>query len=533
MKRIAYLAAAAVLTLAMGGAAHAEKQLVYCSEGPPEGFDPGPWTAGTTFDASSRTIYDRLVDFKLGGTDIEPSLAESWDISKDGTEITFHLRHGVKWQTTDYFKPTRDFNADDVLFSFNRQRDKSSPWNSYLPGATWQYWDSTGFGAALKDVTKVDDYTVKLTFNSADSTVFVNLPQDYLSIVSKEYADQLQKSGNLADLNLKPVGTGPFTFVDYQTDATIRYKANPDYWGPKQNIDSLVFQITKEPAAAEQALKAGDCDVIPFPIPADIKDLKADKDLTVYETQGLNVGFLAYNTQQKPFDDVRVRKALNMAINKQAILEGVYAGNALIAKEPLPPPSWGYDDAIVDDPYDPAAAKKLLADAGQSNLHVKLWWMPVARPYNANGKRMGELVQADWKAIGVDVELFSIGDWPTYLKESSKVDRDGVVMVGWGADNSDPDNFLGVLLTCAAVGSNNRAQWCNKDYDALIAKAKATFDQGERKAIYAQAAEVFKKEAPWATIAHSAQFVASRATVKNFHADPLGYHRFNGVDVAE
>jgi dipeptide transport system substrate-binding protein len=146
---------------------------------------------------------------------------------------------------------------------------------------------------------------------------------------------------------------------------------------------------------------------------------------------------------------------------------------------------------------------------------------------------MGELVQADWKAIGVETELFSIGDWPTYLKESSAVDRDGVVMVGWGADNSDPDNFLGVLLTCGAVGTNNRAQWCNKDYDALIAKGKATFDQAERTKIYAQAAELFKKEAPWATIAHSAQFVASSTKVKNFLQDPLGYHRFNGVDVAE
>ena len=536
MKHVTYLLASAALAAAMvagmSGAASA-KQLVYCSEGSPEGFDPGPWTAVTTFDASSRAIYDRLVDFKKGGTDIIPSLAETWDISKDGTEITFHLRKGVKWQTTDYFKPTRDFNADDVLFSFNRQRDKADPWFAYTPGITWQYWDSTGFGAVLKDIVKVDDNTVKFVFNSADSTVFVNFPTDYLSILSKEYADQLDKAGTKGDLNLKPVGTGPFTFVNYETDAVIRYKSNPDYWGPKQPLDDLIFAITKEPAAAQEALKTGDCDLIPFPIPADLPGLKANPDLTVFETQGLNVGYIGYNTQQKPFDDVRVRKALNMAINKEAILEGVYAGNALIAKEPLPPASWGYSDAIKDDPYDPEAAKKLLADAGQSNLKLKLWWMPVARPYNPNGKRMGELIQADWKAVGVDVELFSIGDWPTYLKESSDVKRDGPVMVGWGADNSDPDNFLGVLLTCGAVGSNNRAQWCNKDYDALIAKGKATFDQAERTKIYAEAAELFKDQAPWATIAHSVQFVAARKRVKDFAQDPLGYHRFNGVDVTD
>jgi dipeptide transport system substrate-binding protein len=535
MKRITYLVAAAALAVGMTAgmsAVASAKQLVYCAEGSPEGFDPGPWTAGTTFDASSRTIYNRLVDFKHGGTDIEPSLAESWDISKDGTEITFHLRHGVKWQTTDYFKPTREFNADDVLFTFDRQRDKSSPWFAYAPGITWQYWDSTGFGAAVKDIVKVDDYTVKFVFNAADSTVFVNFPTDFLSIVSKEYADQLQKAGTMTDLNLKPVGTGPFQFVDYQTDSVIRYKANPDYWAGKQPIDDLVFAITKEPAAAEEALKSGQCDLIPYPIPGDIAALKADPNLTVYETQGLNVGFIAYNTQQKPFDDVRVRKALNMAINKQAIMEGVYAGQGIIAKEPLPPPSWGYDDSIKDDPYDPDAAKKLLADAGQSNLKMKLWWMPVSRPYNPNGKRMGELIQADWKAIGVETELVSM-DWAEYLKQTQAVDRDGAVMIGWGADNSDPDNFLGVLLGCAGVGSNNRAQWCYKPYDDLIQQAKGTFDQAERTKLYHQAAEMFKDQAPWATIAHSTQFVASTKRVKNFSQDPLGFHRFDDVDVTD
>src|SRR5262245_54792750 len=168
LKHIVKAALIGVSLVALAGGGASAKQLVYCSEGSPEGFDPGPWTAGTTFDASSRTIYNRLVDFKKGGTEIVPSLAEKWEVSDDGTEITFHLRKGVKWQTTDWFTPTRDFNADDVLFSMNRQRDKASPWFAYAPGITWQYWDSTGFGAALKDIVKVDDYTVKFVFNSAD-----------------------------------------------------------------------------------------------------------------------------------------------------------------------------------------------------------------------------------------------------------------------------------------------------------------------------------------------------------------------------
>jgi dipeptide transport system substrate-binding protein len=174
----------------------------------------------------------------------------------------------------------------------------------------------------------------------------------------------------------------------------------------------------------------------------------------------------------------------------------------------------------------------MLADAGVTDLKMKLWWMPVARPYNPNGKRMGELLQADWSAIGVDVELYS-SDWPVYLEDSSKVDRDGPVMIGWGADNADPDNFLGVLLSCAAVGSNNRAQWCNKDYDAEIAAAKATFDQAERAKHYFAAEKIFHEEAPWLLLAHSNQYLAHSKRVLNFKQDPLGFHRFDGVDVAE
>lgn len=531
MKLMKTLLTAATVVALLSGSAYA-KQLVYCSEGSPEGFDPALWSAGTTFDASSRAVYDRLVDFELGGSTIVPSLAESWDISEDGTQITFHLRKGVKWQTTAYFTPTREFNADDVVWSFQRQADPSSPWATYVEGASYQYFDSTGFKAAFKSVEKVDDYTVKFTFNSADSTVFVNFPMDFLSIGSAEYATQLEAAGNMGQFNTMPVGTGGFQYVDYQTDTVIRYKAHPDHWSGKENIDDLIFAITKEPAAAQEALKAGQCDVIPYPIPGDVEALAADPNLVVSQTPGENVGFIAYNTQQAPFDNAAVRRALNMAVNKQAILEGVYSGKAQLAINPLPASSWASDPSNTIGTYDPEAAKKALADAGVSNLSMKLWWMPVARPYNPNGKRMGELLQADWSAIGVNVELISM-DWPVYLEQSASVERDGAVMIGWGADNADPDNFLGVLLSCAGVGSNNRAQWCNEEYDALIQKAKATFDQEERKAIYFEAEKIFHEEAPWLLLAHSNQYLAHSKRVLNFKQDPLGFHRFDGVDVAE
>ncbi|MEX2318822.1 MAG: ABC transporter substrate-binding protein, partial [Bauldia sp.] len=160
MKRVSLILAAAALATGMATAASA-KTLVFCSEGSPEGFDPAPWTAGTTFDASSRTIYNRLTEFKPGTTEIIPGLAESWEVSDDGLEYTFHLRPGVKFQTTDYFTPTRDFNADDVVFSFTRQLDADSPWYEYMAGISWEYFNGMDMPALIKEIAKVDDMTIK------------------------------------------------------------------------------------------------------------------------------------------------------------------------------------------------------------------------------------------------------------------------------------------------------------------------------------------------------------------------------------
>jgi dipeptide transport system substrate-binding protein len=531
MKLMKTLMTATALMAVMAGGAYA-KTLVYCSEGSPEGFDPAPYTAGTTFDAASRTVYSRLVEFEHGETSLIPGLAESWEVSDDALEYTFKLRPGVKFQTTDYFTPTRDFNADDVVFSFERQWKSDNPYYAYQEGISYEYFNGMSFPDLLKTVEKVDDLTVKFTLNRQDAAFLADLGMDFASIISKEYADQLEAAGTMSDLNQKPVGTGPFTFVDYQQDAVIRYKAFEDFYGGKQPIDDLIFAITTDAAVRAQKLKAGECHIMPYPNPADIADLQADPNLTVGEQEGLNVGYLAYNTQVAPFDQVEVRKALNMAINKEAILDAVYQGAGAAAKNPIPPTMWSYNDAIQDDPYDPEAAKQMLADAGVENLSMKVWAMPVSRPYNPNAQRMAELIQADFAAVGVTAEIVTM-EWAEYLNQSSSVDRDGAVLLGWTGDNGDPDNFLGVLLGCDAVGGNNRAQWCNDEFEKLIQDARITADQGERTALYEQAQVVFKEQAPWATIAHSKVFMPMRAEVTGFVMDPLGIHRFDGVDITE
>ena len=534
MKLMKTLLSATAITAMLAGGAYA-KQLVFCSEASPAHFDPGPTTGGNDFDASSRTIYNRLVEFEHGGTAVTPGLAESWDVSEDGLTYTFHLRPGVKFHTTEYFTPTRDLNADDVIFSFERQWKDDSPWNKYLEGISWDYFQGMDMPKFLASIEKVDDLTVKMTLTEPNAPMIANLGMDFSSIVSKEYADQLLAKNDpnaLADLANRPVGTGPFQFVDYQTDAVIRYKAFPDYWAGKVALDDLIFAITTDPAVRAQKLKAGECDIMSYPAPADLEGLRADSNLVVEEQEGLNIGYLAYNTTVAPMDNVAVRKALSLAINKAAIIDAVYQGAGQDAKNLIPPTMWSYDDAIPADKYDPEAAKKALADAGVTNLTLDLWAMPVSRPYNPNAQRVAELIQADWAAVGVTANIVT-NEWTEYRERGKQKDRPGAFQIGWTGDNGDPDNFFATLFSCSAIGVSNYASWCNQDFETAIQDAKKISDQAARTALYTKAQEIFKAEEPALTLAHSKVFMPMNKRVQGFTMDPLGIHRFDNVDVTE
>ena len=521
---------AGLLGLAMSTGAVAQT-LVFCSEGSPEGFDPALFTSGTTFDASSRQIYNKLVEFERGSTNIGPALAESWTVSDDGLEYVFSLRQGVKFHSTDYFTPTRDMNADDVVFSFERQRLDDHPYNK-VSGGTWEYFGGMSMPDLISSVEKVDDSTVKFVLNRPEAPMMANLGMDFASIMSKEYADAMLDAGTPENLNQQPVGTGPFKFVAYQKDAVIRYTAHADYWAGAASIQNLVFAITEDASVRYEKLKAGECHVMPYPNPADLEDMAANESVQLMQQEGLNVGYLAYNTMVAPFDNVNVRKALNMAINKQAILDAVFQGSGKAAKNPIPPTIWSYNDAIVDDVFDPEKAKAMLEAEGVKDLKMKIWAMPVQRPYNPNARRMAEVIQEDFSNIGVDVEIVSY-EWGEYLKLSKETDRDGAVLLGWTGDNGDPDNFLAVLLGCDAVGGSNRAQWCHKPFDDLLQKAKIVSDKAERTALYEQAQVIFKEQAPWATIAHSVVYKPIRNEVTGFKIDPFGGHVFYGVGLAQ
>jgi len=359
-----------------------------------------------------------------------------------------------------------------------------------------------------------------------------NMAMDFASIQSSEYADTLMKAGKPEQIDQLPIGTGPFSFVAYQRDATIRYKKFDAYWGPKAKIDALVFSINKDPAVRLAKLRANECQVMAYPAPADLPGIKADANLRLMQQAGLNIGYLAFNATKKPFDDKRVRMALNMAMDKKAILDAVYQGAGQPAKNLIPPTLWSYNADIKDYPFDPAAAKKLLAEAGfPDGFETDLWAMPVQRPYNPDARRVAELMQSDLAKVGVKAKIVSY-EWGEYRKRLAAGEAT-MALYGWTGDNGDPDNFFTPLASCQAarIGGGSASKWCNKDFDALIDKARTLPDQADRAKLYEQAQAVMHEDAPFFLIAHSVSYQPMRKEVTGYVMSPFSRHIFDQVDL--
>ncbi len=520
----------AATALLLGTTALSAKTLVYCSEGSPENFTPALNTTGTSLDAA-RPVYSQLVQFERGSTNVIPDLAEKWDVSADGKEILFHLRKGVKFHSgVGGFTPTRDFNADDVLFSFNRQWMPDHPY-AKVSGGKYDYFNDMDMPTLLDKIEKVDDLTVKMTLKEPNAPIMANLAMDFATIHSAEYAAFLDKAGKKEQLDQVPVGTGPFQFVTYQKDAVLRFKAFDKYYAGKAKIDDLVYAITPDPTARLAKLRAGECHVAVSPRPADLAEIGKDPALDLKSQPGLNIAYLAFNTQKKPFDDKKVRQAISMGIDQAAIIKDVYLGAGQAAKNLMPPTIWGYNDKVEGYKFDPAKAAAMLKEAGVTGpLDVDLWWMPVQRPYNPNAKKIAEMMQADLAKLGLNAKLVSY-EWGEYRKRLQNGEH-MLGQLGWTGDNGDPDNFF-FLLGCAAArpGGQNLAKWCNKDFDDRMIKARASFDVKERTKLYEEMQVIQHEEAPVFTIAHSVVYEPTRKEVVDWKISPLGRHEFYGVDL--
>ncbi len=538
LKRVS-IAFAIVSIVALGGCEPGEirteaynSTLVYCSEGSPDSFDPHTVTFGTAFDASARTLYNRLVEFKGGTTEIIPSLAKRWKVNQDATEYTFYLRKNVAFHNTAYFSPTRDLNADDIIFSFERQRDKTHPYHR-VGNRDYSYFEFQSLNTLIQDIIKIDEHTVKFILNRPYAPFLSVLAMEFTSIMSAEYANHLIAQGTPERVINYPIGTGPFKFIRYQVDAFIRYQAHESYWKGKESIEHLVFAITPDASLRFARVTAGECDVMSNPLPIHLQVLEQESDLQVISQRGLNIAYWVFNTRKPPLDNKLVRQALNHAVNREAILNAVYYNSAEIAKNPIPPDMWSYHDTIEDYEYSPQLARNLLYKAGYENgFQIDIWAFPEQRNYNPNSVKTAELIQQDLKNIGVSSRIitYEVGAFLQKVKSGEH----HTALQGWIADNGDPDNFFGSLLSCeATIPGQNSAFWCHEEFDAIIRDAKAITQRKLRTQLYRRAQEIFKEEAPWLTIAHTRQNLIINQRVKNLKLSLTGGIFFSGVSLEQ
>ena len=515
--------------LAHSPLSQAKGNLVFCTEGSPSGFDTAQYQSGTDNDAAE-PLYNRLVEFERGATGVLPALATDWTVSDDGLTYTFQLREGVKFHSNAGFKPSREFNADDVLFTFNRMLNATHPFRLAY-GTEFPYFSALGMDKTINRVEKTGPMTVAFTLNNADAAFIQNLAMSFASILSAEYAELLLSRGTPSDISHRPIGTGPFVFQRYQKDSQIRFRGNPDYWEPSQvKLDQLVFSINPDPSVRIQKLRKGECQVTVHPRPADLEALRRDEGVELIEKPAYNLGYIAYNTRHKPFDQLQVRQALDMAVNKEAIIRTVFQGAGQVAVNSMPPTQWSYDETITDTPHDLDKAREMLRAAGvKEGTEITLWAMPVQRPYNPDAKLMAQILQEDWGKLGLKVKIVSY-EWGEYLKRAKEGEHD-TILIGWTGDNGDPDNWLGTLYGCDAIGSHNHSMWCDPQYDALVKKAKSTSDREQRSELYRQAQHYIKQQVPITPIAHSTVSQPISTRVKDFLVSPFGRTTFLDVGV--
>ena len=503
--------------------------LVYCSEGSPDSFNPQISTSGTAYDASAHTLYDRLIALDPDTGTALPALALSWTVSRDGTRWRFKLRPDVQFHHTAWFSPSRPFNADDIVFSFERQWRKQHPYHR-ISGGVYPYFENTGLHRLLAAIVKRSDDEVEFQLTESNATFLSMLSMEFASILSAEYAAQLLQAGKPEQLDQLPIGTGPFRLQRYDTGAFIRYEAHPDYYAGAAKVKRLVFAITPDVSLRLSRLRAGECDVMSQPSPAHLTLIRQNPALRLYSQPALNVSYWAFNTRRPPLNDARVRQALAYAVNRSAILDAVYFGAGEIAKSPVPPTVPGHDAELTDFRHDPARARELLAEAGYADgFSLDVWAMPVSRPYNPNARKMAELIQDDLRQIGVNVRIVSY-EWRDFLRRLRLGEHDSVLL-GWSGDLNDADNFLSPLLTCAAVrAGSNRALWCDDMFDGLLARARTTRDPDHRARLYSEALHIFKQQTPWLTLAHSTQYLAARQSIVGLRQSASGGVSFHQAE---
>ncbi|HLZ26684.1 MAG TPA: ABC transporter substrate-binding protein [Chloroflexota bacterium] len=516
----ALLLAAALLAPAMHAGAQSSRTLVFAQSGDAVKLDPALIEDGLSARVTEQ-IFEGLVTFDGATTRIKPALAESWDTSADGKVWTFHLRQGVT------FHDGTPLDAAAVKANFDRQQ--SGLGDPSHKSAEFIYWyNVVAFNDLFDHTDVIDSSTFQITLKDSNGAFLLDLALFPFAIVSPGSLAMLA-SGAIPDITGAPVGTGPFKFVEWVRGDHITLAANDNYWGGRPQIDQVVIRVINDNAARFFELQAGNIDMMEFPNPDDVKVAQNTPSLQVLFRPSLNIGFIDFNEFEKPYGDVRVRQALSEAVNRQAIVDSLYGGTGLLAKEFLAPGMLGYNDDVQPIPYDPAHAKQLLADAGMpTGFTTDFWYMPVDRPYYPNPQAIAQAVCNDWAQVGVKCNL-KTKDWTAYL-DDARNHKLSTWMAGWTGDNGDPDNFLFYFYGTKpgpTVANNNT--WDNSQVRDLLLQAQRSVDDGQRDALYKQVATIVRSETPKIPMAHTTPPLFAQSYVQGYVTNPTGTELFNTV----
>lgn len=512
----ALLVVALVIPAAHPGWAAAPSSLIWGRSGDVFTLDI-PLSTDTQSTMVSTQLYNTLTRAKPGQVDVEPDLATSWSTSPDGLMWTFKLRTGVT------FQDGTPFNAEAVKFNIDRWADANNP---YRPkGGTFEAWDDF-VAETYKDSRVVDPETIQIVLKSPNAPLLAALSAISFGFASPQSIKQYGGEG----VTQHPVGTGPFKFVEWVRDDHITMDANPSYFRqglPK--IHRVVFRVIKDNAARFLALKAGEVQMMELPNPDDVKIAQSDPNFKVVLRPAFNTGWLRFNMNLPLFQDRRVREAVAVAINRQALVQGLYGGYGQVADQLLPPIMGGRSANVRGYPFDPQRARQLLTEAGHPNgVSFDFWYMPISRTYFPNGKTIGTAIASDLAKVGIQAHLMT-EDWGTYLKDRA-TNRFQMFMIGGTGDYGDPDDFWSYEFPKYDPKSADFS-YNNPQLFSLITKARGVTDPSTRAKMYAQAADIIAADVRDIYIAHARVPVLMKKNVDGFVAQPTANEYMEVVEV--
>lgn len=500
---------------------------VYCVNGTVNTFNPQMVSSGLVVDTLAAQLYDRLLDVDPYTYRLIPDLAQSWEVRDNGATYRFHLRKDVSFQHTNWFKPTRKMNADDVVFSFARMFNRQHPWHN-VNGGSYPYFDSLQFSDSVQSVKKLDNDTVEIRLNSPDASFLWHIATHYAPILSQEYADQLTAKGQQERLDREPVGTGPFQLSEYRTGQYLRLARNPQYWKGVPRLQQVVIDLGVGGTGRLSKLLTGECDVLAYPAASQLSILRDDPRLRMTLRPGMNIAYLAFNTRKPPLDRPEVRHALALAINNERLMESIYYGTAETAASILPRASWAYDNDARVTEYNPAKAREALKALGLEDLHLRLVVPTTSQSWNPSPLKTAELLQADLAQVGVRVTIAPVEG--RFQEAQLMAMNHDLTLTGWATDSNDPDSFFRPLLSCAAIRSQtNFAHWCSPAFDESLQRALLSQQLSARIDSYDQAQQILAQELPVLPLASSLRLQAYRHDIKGLVLSPFGNASFAGV----